>query len=81
MPEPAADLGWLDEQLRRAARDGDTAALSRGYATAACIAEASGNPDGAGFYRTHAYVWALVAGDDSAANRLAQALREAGRLE
>jgi hypothetical protein len=81
MGEPAADLGGLDEQLRQAARDGDTGALARGYATAACIAEVRGDPDAAGFYRTHAYVWALVDGDDRAAERLAQALREAGRLE
>jgi hypothetical protein len=81
MGEATIDPAGLDKELRQAARDGDTLALARGYATAAGMADAQGDPDAAGFYRTHAYVWALVAGDDGAAKRLAQALRQAGRLD
>lgn len=79
--EPPVDREALDARLHAAAANGDAASLTKGYRQAAAMAEAAGAADAAAFFRTHAYVWALVAGDGQAAEALAQALRREGRLD
>jgi hypothetical protein len=76
--EPKEDNAALEARLQAAARAGDAGTLARGYVLAA---ERADRPDEAGFFLTHAYVWALVAGDGPAAERLAAALRRDGRLD
>ncbi len=75
-----ADRAALDARLREAARAGDAPTLCRGYRCAADRAAASGRLDEAGYFLTHAYVWALVGGHGPEADELAQALRRQGRL-
>ena len=58
--------GDLDAELRAAHDRRDGAALTRLYARAADAAEAAGDADAAGFYLTHAYVFALACGDGAA---------------
>lgn len=65
----------LDARLLRAHAEGRTDALIGLYAEAADCAP---TPDAAGFFRTHAYVLALEAGDRRAA-ALHAALRAEGR--
>ena len=79
--EPPIEPASLDARLQRAARGGDARALAEGYGLAAQRAERAGRADEAGFFLTHAYVWALVAGDRSTARSLARALRLQGRLD
>jgi hypothetical protein len=79
--EPSVDRQALDARLQAAARADDAPALVEGYRLAADLAVRARHPDEAGFFLTHAYVWALVAGDDSSAEALASALRRAGRLD
>jgi hypothetical protein len=81
MAETAADLAALDARLQAAARAGDAVALARDYRCAADHAARDGKEDAAGFYLTHAYVWALVAGDAAGAASLARDLRRQGRLD
>ena len=76
--EPEEHPALLDARLRAAARAGDAGSLARGYGLAA---EHAAGPDEAGFFLTQAYVWALVAGDGPAAEKLAAALRREGRLD
>ncbi|MFP4570141.1 hypothetical protein [Rhodosalinus sp.] len=57
-------VSGLDAALRAAHAAGDRAALIRLYAQAA---ERAPDPDAAGFYLTHAYVFALEAGAPEAA--------------
>jgi hypothetical protein len=76
--DPDLDAAALDAWLQAAARDGDASTLAAVYQRAAHRAE---RPDEAGFFLTHAYVWALVAGDARAAESLADALRRDGRLD
>jgi len=56
-------LATLDRELLAAHAAGDMPALVRLYAEAAEACEAEGQSDAAGFYRTHAYVFALALGD------------------
>lgn len=79
--ERPADPEALDQALEVAASQGDAAALAEGYELAAALAAAEGADPAAHFFRTHAYVWALVAGDARMAEDLAQALRRDGRLD
>ncbi len=79
--EPPVDRQALDARLQAAARAGDAPALVEGYRLAADLATRASRPDEAGFFLTHAYVWALVAGDQRSAEVLAAALRRAGRLD
>ena len=81
MAETAAHLAALDARLQVAAKAGDAVALARDYRCAADHAARDGNEDAAGFYLTHAYVWALVAGDAAGAASLARDLRRQGRLD
>ncbi|ABG32345.1 hypothetical protein CEP88_03890 [Roseobacter denitrificans] len=67
----------LDAQLLAAHAEGDTDRLVTLYAQAAASAD---DPDTAGFYLTHAYVFALEAGLPQAADLRAQ-LIETGREE
>jgi hypothetical protein len=57
-------MSALDAALLAAHAAGDRAALIRLYAEAA---ESAADPDAAGFYLTHAYVFALEAGAPEAA--------------
>ncbi|EPX78982.1 hypothetical protein [Litoreibacter arenae] len=66
----------LDAELLAAHAAGDVASLVTLYTRAS---EAATNEVAAGFYLTHAYVFALEAGDARAA-KLAQQLRAQGRL-
>lgn len=75
------EVATLDARLQEAARAGDTGALAQAYRHAAEIAAEDRNPDAAGFFLTHAYVWALVAGDEPGARTMEQALRRQGRLD
>jgi hypothetical protein len=79
--EPPIEPASLDARLQRAARGGDARALAEGYGLAAQRAERAGRADEAGFFLTHAYVWALVVGEAPLAERLAAALRRQGRLD
>ncbi len=70
----------LDRALLTAHAAGDGAALARLYAQAADQAEAEGQEARAGFYLTHAYVFALEQGD-AAAGVLHARLKALGREE
>ncbi len=70
----------LDRALLAAHAAGDGAALARLYAQAADEAEARGQEARAGFYLTHAYVFALEQGD-AAAGALHARLKALGREE
>jgi len=76
--DPVDDRAALDARLQEAARAGDAGSLASLYRRAAASTE---QPDEAGFFLTHAYVWALVAGDAPAAASIAAALRRNGRLD
>lgn len=65
----------LDAEMIEAHAAGDAARLARLYTQAA---NAAGDCDAAGFYLTHAYVFALEAGDPSA-SRLRARLVAMGR--
>ena len=56
----------LDEALRRAHEAHETQALISLYTQAAETAEATGDAEAAGFYLTHAYVFALEQGSTKA---------------
>ena len=73
-------LATLDRELLAAHAAGDTAELVRLYAAAAEASDAAGRPEAAGFYRTHAYVFALVLGD-ARADALHARLKADGREE
>ena len=81
MAEPATDDATLDARLREAARNHDAATLARCYDLAADRATTSGDQDAAGFFATHALVWAMVAGESGLAEQQAQKLRQSGRLD
>ena len=70
----------LDRALRAAHAKGDLAALARLYTEAADAAEARADPDAAGFYLTHAFVFALEAGAPEAQS-LNQRLVAQGRAQ
>lgn len=76
--DPDRDAAALDARLQEAARAGDAGTLATIYR---CAAQSTERPDEAGFLLTHAYVWALVAGDAPTAEALALALRREGRLD
>ena len=59
--------GDLERRLLEAHGRGDRAALVALYEAAARAAEDEGRQDAAGFFMTHAYVFALEAGLDDAA--------------
>ncbi|MEM7742590.1 MAG: hypothetical protein AAF409_02670 [Pseudomonadota bacterium] len=79
-PSSADDRGALDRALLEAHAAGDRSALVRLYAEAGDGAEADGDLDAACFFWTHAYVFALQAGDPAAA-RLHARLKAHGREE
>ena len=60
------DRAALDAALLDAHHRGDLGALVRLYDEAGTGAEAAGDPDAACFYWTHAYIFALEAGDPAA---------------
>lgn len=70
----------LDAALLAAHSEGDLVRLVTLYSEAALASDRAGDPAGAAFYRTHAYVFALQAGDRRAAE-LHTALKAAGRDE
>ena len=74
------ELAALDAKLIAAHAAGDGGSLVALYAEAADRAEATGDMDAACFYLTHAYVFALEAGDP-AADALHRRLRAHGREE
>lgn len=81
----AADPGGapatpLEDALLAAHAKGDTARLVTLYAEAARLAEAERRDEAAAFYLTHAYVFALETGHDSAPALHAR-LRALGREE
>ena len=61
------DARNLDARLLAAHAAGERVALIALYTEAGEAAEADGRIDGACFYFTHAYIFALEAGDDAAA--------------
>jgi len=75
-----SDRQQLDRALQAAVRAGDAGTLARGYVAAANLALADGQEPAAAFFLTHAYVWALVAGDEAAAP-IAARLHDMGRLD
>jgi hypothetical protein len=79
--EGSIDPTALDNRLQRAASRGDARDLALAYRMAAERADHAGRTDEAGFFLTHAYVWALVAGETPLAEPLARALRHQGRLD
>lgn len=58
--------GGLEQRLLDAHARDDPAELSALYTKAADLKEASGDIDAACFYLTHAFVFSLEVGDDSA---------------
>lgn len=68
----------LERKLLAAHAAGDLAALVDGYAAAADLAEAAGDVNRACFFLTHAWVFALEAGD-ARADRLRARLVAHGR--
>ncbi len=70
----------LDDRLLAAHRDGDRMALIRLYTEAGNRATAEQRHEAAGFYLTHAYVYALETGA-AAAKELHARLKAAGREE
>ena len=81
MPGEASHPAALDSRLLAAAGRGDARDLALAYELAAHRADHAGRRDEAGFFLTHAYVWALVAGEEPLAERFAAALRRSGRLD
>lgn len=73
-------LAHLDSRLLAAHAAGDVSALVRLYAEAAEASEGAGWAEAAAFYRTHAYVFALVLGD-ARAEALHARLKAEGREE
>ena len=69
----------LDQALLQAHAEGDSTALIRLYSLAADAAEGAGEIDRACFYLTHAFVFALEAGD-ARADHLRARLHEMGRI-
>ena len=70
----------LDQALLNAHARGDRASLITLYEQAGTMAGYDGADEAAGFYLTHAYVFALEAGDGRA-GELYQRLRAAGKEE
>lgn len=70
----------LDRALQRSHEERDAGALVHLYAKAADEAEEAGEPDAACFFLTHAYVFALEAGDETA-DHLHARLKARGREE
>jgi len=64
--DPSGERALLDARLIAAHAAGDTERLISLYDEAAASSEACGEIDAASFYRTHAYVFALQAGDPRA---------------
>lgn len=60
----------LGQVLLNAHASGDSALIAKAYLTVADLAEADGDSDQAAFFLTHAWVYALEAGDP-----LAEAIR------
>lgn len=69
----------IDAKLIRAVTDGDHQVVARIYADAAQRAEKEGDMDRACFLMTHAWVFALEAGDDTA-EEYKRFLTRAGRV-
>ncbi len=67
-PSSKADHAALDAALIKAHAADDREHLVSLYTKAADLAEASGDTDATCFYLTHAYVFALQAGDRRADN-------------
>ena len=77
MPQNEDDV---DAEIIDAHRCGDNVALVTFYAHAADRAEADGDRDAADFFLTHAYVYALEAGDKRVGD-LHASLKARGREE
>lgn len=77
---PGVDLGALERVLLDAHSRDDRPALARHYAEAAQHAQRAGQPDREAFFLTHAYVFALSAGDP-ACDALHARLKALGREE
>ena len=69
----------LQQRMLRAHHAGDSAALPTLYLEAARLREAQGEVDAACFFYTHAYVYALDAGDDATAGEARNRLKAHGR--
>ncbi|MCG6902597.1 MAG: hypothetical protein LJE68_07940 [Rhodobacter sp.] len=70
----------LQAELLKAHAAGDGALLVQLYTRAAALAVAAGEPDRAGFYRTHAWIFALECGHPDAP-ALRAALAAEGRVD
>ena len=70
----------LEREIIFAHNCADANTLAQLYARAADLHEGSGETDAACFYLTHAFVFALESGDDSA-DKLLERLRSHGREE
>jgi hypothetical protein len=71
----------LDAEILQAHAAGVAARLARLYRDAADRAEAAGETDRAGFYLTHAWVFALEAGDPLADEIRARLVRQGRETE
>lgn len=69
----------LQQRMLCAHRAGDAASLPALYLEAARLREAQGKVDAACFFFTHAYVYALDAGDDETAQQAHNSLKAHGR--
>lgn len=69
----------LQHRMLCAHHAGDAALLPMLYLEAARLREAQGEVDAACFFFTHAYVYALDAGDDTAAQQAHSRLKAHGR--
>jgi hypothetical protein len=69
----------LQQRMLRAHEAGDAAVLPVLYLEAARLREAQGELDAACFFYTHAYVYALDAGDDAIAGEARSRLKTHGR--
>lgn len=75
----SAAIDHLDRAVLDAHADGDEGAIARAYLDAADAARAEGESDRACFFLTHAWIFALEAGDPLAAVCHAR-LEQAGRV-
>lgn len=69
----------LQHRMLCAHQTGDAASLPMLYLEAARLREAQGEVDAACFFFTHAYVYALDAGDDATAQQAHSQLKAHGR--
>jgi hypothetical protein len=69
----------LQQRMLCAHHAGDAASLPALYLEAARLREAQGDVDAACFFFTHAYIYALDAGDDATAQQAHSQLKAHGR--